>query len=161
MKIRSENIEQQYADEITKRLLNVQDPQVLYQQRLAYQKKKYDELLQKISFLDLHLRQEERRFDYPEDFRPFVFFFKFLARRPDADNTTSNLNRLKLWLPDTVLTSDGENPPMWLYTSQEGYVYRTDNFSAKNITNKMGSFASPDELVAVLKKVKLDTFAYF
>jgi len=140
--------------------MNIKDPALLHQERVNYQKRKYEELLQKISFLDGHLRQEERKYDYPDDFRPFVFFFKFLARRPDVDNSTSNLNRLKLWLPDTILTSDGDNPPMWLYTSQDGYVHRTDNFSAKNITNKLGSFASPDELVAVLKKPQVKDFAW-
>jgi len=160
MRVRSPNVIPHSPDSITNRLMNIKDPALLHQERVNYQKRKYEELLQKISFLDSHLRQEERKYDYPDDFRPFVFFFKFLARRPDVDNSTSNLNRLKLWLPDTILTSDGDNPPMWLYTSQDGYVHRTDNFSAKNITNKLGSFASPDELVAVLKKPQVKDFAW-
>ena len=154
MKVRSQNIDIHNQDDITNRLMNIKDPAILYQERQAYQRKKYEEVLEKISFLDVVAKNKDRRrYEYPEDFRPFVFFFKFLARRPDVDNSSSNLHRLRLWLPDTILTSDGDNPSMWLYTSQDGYVHRTDNFTAKNITSKLGSFASPDELVAVLKKV--------
>jgi hypothetical protein len=97
----------------------------------------------------------ERKYEYNDSFRPYVFFYKFLARRPDACSL-STVNRLKLWLPDTILSPEGDNPPMWLYSSQEGYVYRTDNFTQKNIVNKIGAFGSPDELVAVLKKVTFD-----
>ncbi len=38
---------------------------------------------------------------------------------------------------------------MWLYSSEDGYVYRADIFTGKNVATKLGNYASPDELVAV------------
>lgn len=43
--------------------------------------------------------------------------------------------------------------PMWFYSQLDGYVYRTDTFNLKNISTKLSNYASPDELVAVIKKV--------
>jgi len=159
MRVRSPNeLDSPFAhDDVQKRLAEIKDPAYLYHRRMMYQKRKYDELLQKISFLDVHLKPEERRYDYPDDFRPFVFFYKFLARRPDAE--TNPLNRLKLWFPDTIII-DGDAPPMWFYSTPDGMVHRTDFFNAKNIINKLGSFSSPDELCAVLKKPQGKDFSY-
>jgi LMBR1 domain-containing protein 1 len=40
---------------------------------------------------------------------------------------------------------------MWFYTAPDGYVYRTDAFNSKNVSTKLSNYASPDELVAVIK----------
>lgn len=42
---------------------------------------------------------------------------------------------------------------MWFYSSPEGVVYRTDLFTSKSVAAKLSNYASPDELVAVVKKV--------
>lgn len=87
---------------------------------------------------------------------PYVFFFKYMARKPDGpeDKQKSAPNRLKIWLPDTLVFNDGDLPAMWFYTSQSGHVFRADSFNKRNIIQKFGEHCSPDELVCVLKKVK-------
>lgn len=40
-----------------------------------------------------------------------------------------------------------------MYTSQDGYVYRTDNFNSKNVISKFGRNANDNDLVAVVKKI--------
>ena len=99
---------------------------------------------------------------------PFVCFFKFLAARPEdiqemerkCEKSGRQMTRkklesmkLKLWLPDTIVIGDSGCPPMWFYTAEDGFVYRTDSFTAKHVVAKLGNYASPDELVAVLKNV--------
>lgn len=127
--------------------------------RSSYDRKKYEQILSKISYLDLEKPLEERKYNYSyEGILPYVFFFKYLARKTDENNFGSDslYTRLKLWLPDTiVLNEKNDLPPMWFYTSEDGYVYRTDTFSMKNIVSKLSNYASPEELVAVLKKVYL------
>ena len=125
--------------------------------KMNFERKKYEQILTKISFLDLEKPQEERRYSYNyEGILPFVFFFKYLALKPEENNAgnASNFTRLKLWLPDTIVLNERNDlPPMWFYTSEDGYVYRTDSFGLKNVVTKLSNYASPDELVAVLKKV--------
>ena len=135
-------------------LENVIDPSVFRRQRYEEAKRKHEILMNKISFLDLDSRIEERKYKYNyEAIMPFIFFFKFLARKPRGNETT--INRLKLWIPDTIVFNErGELPPMWFYSSNEGFIYRTDNFSSKQIVNKLSNYSSTDELVAILKKVK-------
>ena len=135
-------------------LENVVDPSFLKRQRYEEAKRKHEILLNKISFLDLpDSRPEERKYKYNyEGMLPYLFFFKYLARKPHGMEST--VNRLKLWLPDTIVLNErGELPPMWFYSSNDGYVYRTDNFNAKQIINKLSNYSSADELVAILKKV--------
>lgn len=140
--------------------MNAEDPAELRKRRIEHQKKKYAELLQKITFLDFDSKEtgKERRYKYDlnNNMMPFAYFFKFLARKPEGTHAqqASTVNRLKLWIPDTILSAESADiNAMWIYSSQEGYVYRTDSFTSKNIINKLGNFASPDELVAVVKKV--------
>lgn len=64
----------------------------------------------------------------------------------------STLGRLKLWIPDTIVVNDSGLPEMWFYTSEEGYVYRTDSFNSKNVIAKLGRNAYEQELVCVIKK---------
>ena len=80
-------------------------------------------------------------------------FFKLLAKKQDPDRPVSDINRLKIWIPDTIVLNEKDCPPMWFYSSQKGFVYRTDSFSSKNVSSKLSNFASPDELVAIIKKV--------
>lgn len=87
---------------------------------------------------------------------PYLLFTKYLARKPDqpeGEVTQSKENRLKLWIPDTIVINDDNLPPMWFYSTPDGIVYRTDQFTTKNVAAKLSNYSSPDELVAVLKKV--------
>lgn len=127
--------------------------------RHTFERKKYEQILSKICFLDVENPQEERRYNYNyEGMLPYVFFYKYLAQKPDENGSSSvsNYTRLKLWLPDTIVLNERNDlPPMWFYTSEDGYVYRTDCFTIKNVVTKLSNYASPDELVAVLKKVEI------
>jgi LMBR1 domain-containing protein 1 len=81
---------------------------------------------------------------------PYIHFLKVLAKKPTEKQST--INRLKVWIPDTVVLNDGDIPPMWLYSNAQGFVFRTDTFTSKNVISKLANYTSPDELVAVLKK---------
>lgn len=83
---------------------------------------------------------------------PGVYFYKYLARKPKENGNESNLNRLKLWIPDTIICNEKELPNMWIYSSSEGYVYRTDTFNEKGTIHKLSQYCSKDELVVVVKK---------
>lgn len=124
-------------------------------------KRKYDILLTKIAFNDLHLPTKQRKYDYSADekLRPLVYFFKYLARKPEptVQQQQSNINRLKIWIPDTIVFNDGDLPPMWFYSNEQGYVKRTDTFVSKNIATKLGNYASPDELVALVKSARFNS----
>lgn len=155
-------ISQAHNDSIKTYFENVIDSSVLRQKRYEEARRKHEILLSKISFLDLpESKPEERKYKYNfEGMMPYIFFFKYLAKKPHGSE--SKINRLKLWIPDTIVLNErGELPPMWFYTSNDGYVYRTDNFNAKQIINKLSNYSSTDELVAVLKKVDIQLFLAF
>ena len=42
---------------------------------------------------------------------------------------------------------------MWLFSSVDGHVYRTDLFNYNNVVAKLTKKTEKDELVAVFKKV--------
>lgn len=42
---------------------------------------------------------------------------------------------------------------MWFYSTADGTVYRTDQFTSKSVAAKLSNYSSPDELVGVTKKV--------
>ena len=137
-------------------LKNLKNPAQFRKESMERARRKYEILLNKISFLDLDLRPEERRYKYKYDgMMPFIYFFKYLAKKPDGQPAMqlSNVNRLRLWIPDTIVVNEKEMPPFWLYSSEEGFVFRTDTFTSKNIVTKLGNYTSPDELVAVVKNV--------
>ena len=60
---------------------------------------------------------------------------------------------MKLWVPDTIISTENDNPPIWIYTSEDGYVYRTDSFFPRNIESQIIGDATSGEIVGVLKKV--------
>ena len=53
-------------------------------------------------------------------------------------------------MPDTIILNDGN--PMWIYSSTEGYVYRTETFIDQHIFSKLGDSENKEDLVAVLKR---------
>ncbi len=93
--------------------------------------------------MDIHLPMEQRRYKYSkETLMPYLYFFKYMAKKPidydfDEDDRSKS-QRLKLWviyififfvkLPDTIVINDRDLPPMWFYSSADGYVYRSDKF---------------------------------
>lgn len=104
-------------------------------QSRADRTKKYLRVANKVSLNESDLPDRDRKYQYPSSaFLPCVFFFKYLARKPTTIKNSKqepkeNPNGLKLNLPDTVIISDGDLPPMWLYTSQAGIVTRFDGFA--------------------------------
>ncbi len=94
---------------------------------------------------------------YTTEMRPFIFFYKFLCTKPEGTrkDLVSKHNRLRLWIPDTIIYNDiSKDTSFWVYSSFEGYVYRTNAFMDKHVIGKLGNAANPNELVAIVKKVK-------
>lgn len=133
-------------------LQNIQNPEEMKKIRIQQAKKKYDQLLQKVEFFEHD--QFERTYIYEKGLIPYIYFWKALARKPEGteQQIKSTINRLKIWVPDTIVLGDEDLPPMWFYSSPEGFVYRTDTFTKKHISAKLSNYSSPDELVAVFKK---------
>lgn len=78
---------------------------------------------------------------------PCGFFWRHLAK--------NNQQGVLCWMPDTLILNDGDVPVCWMYSNSKGYVEKNTNASLKEFINKLSLFSSPDELVAVLKKVTL------
>ncbi|KAL4477278.1 hypothetical protein ABPG73_003404 [Tetrahymena malaccensis] len=147
------NLQNEY--EIVNKLLGQYDPLEARKEKYKIQLKKHKQLLAKVSFFDPDIPPQERKYQYSyEKLMPYVFFFKYLAKKPNGpeEKQKNTINRLKIWLPDTLVFNDGDLPAMWFYTSQSGFVYRADSFNKRNIVQKFGEHCSPDELVCVLKK---------
>lgn len=104
-----------------------------------------------MNLVDDETTEKERT--YSQDLLPYIHFYKLLARKPDPEHpSTSVVNRLQLWIPDTIVLNDRDMPNYWLYSDPRGFVFRTDSFTAKNVVSKLANYTSPDELVAVVKK---------
>jgi hypothetical protein len=132
-------------DEIKKRL---DDHDQAFQERRHFERdqqiKMYKQTLARCSFRD---------YDYSNlPIGPCVAFYKMLARKPEGNKKqqSSTHGRLKIFIPDTLVYGDGDNS-MWFYSSKEGYVYRTDTFSEREIMKRLGSKVDSD-LVAVAKR---------
>lgn len=112
--------------------------------KLSEQERKFEKLYAQFSMLD------PTRFKYSQDtFMPYLFFFKFLAKR----NAEESKAKLRMWIPDTIIVNDRDLSGMWFYSGADGYVYRTDSFTARNAVQKFcDGTQTPDELVAVIKK---------
>ena len=90
--------------------------------------------------------------EYPnKDFRPKLYFYRFLAPLPDFINFPRH-SRLEMWIPNTIVC-DGNSSPFWIY-SKNGFVYRVDNFTQSQIYSRFGS-PNRNELSAVSKTVIL------
>lgn len=77
---------------------------------------------------------------------PCGFFWRHLAK--------NNQQGVQCWIPDTLVLNDGDVSTCWMYSNSKGYVEKNTNASLKEFINKLSLFSSPDELVAVLKKVR-------
>jgi LMBR1 domain-containing protein 1 len=66
------------------------------------------------------LPADKRVYKYnPESLMPYTQFFKVMARKPGESEQAqkSVVNRLRIWIPDTVVLNDGELPPIWIYSN--------------------------------------------
>jgi hypothetical protein len=71
---------------------------------------------------------------YPDDkFHPSVFFFKFLAMKPDYEGRKTT--KLKIYIPDTIVMNDIDSN-YWIFTDMDGFVTRTEIFSDSDILDK-------------------------
>ncbi|CAK60301.1 unnamed protein product (macronuclear) [Paramecium tetraurelia] len=141
----------QNRDEMIKQLQNLQDPYVLQRQRQQDVKRKYEQLLAQVNLM---YDEDGKERQYSVDFQRFIHFYKYLARRPDSEQSNQSvINRLQLWVPDTIVLNDREMPNYWLYSDSRGYVFRTDTFTSKKMLLANWPITHPpDELVAVVKK---------
>jgi len=82
--------------------------------------------------IDLDIPSYERKYQYSsERLMPYLFFFKYMARKPD--DSKSSGPRIHAWIPDTIIFNDGELPAMWFFTAKNGCIYRNDSFSKRTI----------------------------
>ncbi len=106
--------------------------------------------LEKINF------QFDEYGDYPDDsFQPSIFFFKFLANKPDYEKENSEKGkppkaRLKLYIPDTIILNDLDTN-YWIYTDIEGYVTRVEEIDSDVIEKFKSVEKDENELIGVSK----------
>ena len=106
--------------------------------------------LEKINF------QFEEYGEYPDDsFQPSIFFFKFLANKPDYEKENSEKGkppkaRLKLYIPDTIILNDLDTN-YWIYTDIEGYVTRIEEVDSDVIEKFRSLEKDENELIGVSK----------
>ena len=112
-----------------------------------YEKRAYENNLDKIKYWGKDYR-------YYNDLQPFLFFYKYLAKKTDMQEVSKHSN-LKVWIPDTVVYNDNW-APFWVYWSDDGYVYKTENFNEKHLHTKMWNPNNLDEVVAVTKFIEFD-----
>ena len=93
---------------------------------------------------------------YPDDsFQPSIFFFKFLANKPDYEKENSEKGkppkaRLKLYIPDTIILNDLDTN-YWIYTDIEGYVSRIEEVDSDVIEKFRSLDKDENELIGVSK----------
>lgn len=79
-------------------------------------------------------------------------FFKFLAKRPELKfKSTQHFRKLQIWIPDTIVYNDHGSGAFWIYTGEDGYVHKTENFQDKHIVSKLGDQYHLDEVAAIIK----------
>ena len=106
--------------------------------------------LEKINF------QFDEYGNYPDDvFQPSIFFFKFLANKPDYEKENSEKGkppkaRLKLYIPDTIILNDLDTN-YWIYTDIEGYVTRIEEVDSDVIEKFRSLEKDENELIGVSK----------
>ena len=106
--------------------------------------------LEKINF------QFEEYGEYPDDsFQTSIFFFKFLANKPDYEKENSEKGkppkaRLKLYIPDTIILNDLDTN-YWIYTDIEGYVTRIEEVDSDVIEKFRSLEKDENELIGVSK----------
>ena len=83
---------------------------------------------------------------------PKLNFYRYLAKLPDLKKVgNAHEWKLNLWIPDTIVYNDGGLQPFWVYTGEDGVVWKTEAFSEKDIISKMANQFKLDELVSIAK----------
>ncbi len=111
---------------------------------------KYEKMERKVSFKD---------YEYKTEMKPFLQFYKLLATKPTGTKSDlSKEGRLHLYIPDTIVYNDSgksyRTNPFWIYSSMEGFVYRTEAFQEHHVIQKLGNQFNLKELVAIQKTVR-------
>ena len=94
--------------------------------------------------------------EYPDDdFQPSIFFFKFLANKPDYEKENSEkgkkaTSKLKLYVPDTIVLNDLDSN-YWIYTDIEGNVNRIEETDSDVIEKFKSNDKDENELIGVSK----------
>ena len=116
--------------------------------------KRGKEFYNKMSLERINFQFEEYG-EYPnDDFQPSIYFFKFLANKPDYEKENQEkgkvcTSRLKLFIPDTIVLNDLD-ANYWIYTDIEGYVNRVEE-SDNEVIEKFKPQNDKNELIAVSK----------
>ena len=100
-----------------------------------------ESLLDQVNFL-------EPAYSYSFDFAPSASFFKFLSPKPGA---SSNIQKLKMWVPDTVVFNDTDRP-FWIYSNLNGEVCRFEGFNETEVYSKLPNSLSKSDASVLLKK---------
>ena len=106
-----------------------------------FEKKNFEATLEKVTFA-------ADRYRYDFNFGPGIPFYTYLSKPPvgDVRDETNTAGRLAMWVPDTIVFND-LHTAQWIFTSVDGYVYRTDIFLDSHIMNQIGNPTYPEELV--------------
>lgn len=93
--------------------------------------------------------------EYPDDdFQPSIFFYKYLAVKPDLEKENSDKGKptpkLKLYIPDTIVLNDLDSN-YWVYTDTNGNVCRIDESDGDVIEKFKPENGDPNELIGVSK----------
>ena len=116
--------------------------------------KKGKEFYNKLSLERINFQFEEYG-EYPnDDFQPSIYFFKFLANKPDYEKENQEkgkacISKLKLFIPDTIVLNDLDTN-YWIYTDIEGFVNRIEE-SDNEVIEKFKPQNDKNELIAVSK----------
>ena len=117
-------------------------------------KNKAKQFYNKLSLERINFQFEEYG-EYPnDDFQPSIYFFKFLANKPDYEKENSEkgkvcASKLKLFVPDTIVLNDLDTN-YWIYTDIEGNVNRIEE-SDNDVIEKFQPKNDKNELIAVSK----------
>jgi len=115
----------------------------------------YKEYLNVLSVKKINFEFDEYG-DYIDDnFQPSIFFFKFLANKPDYEKENFEKGkppkaRLKLYVPDTIILNDLDTN-YWIYTDIEGYVVRAEEIDSDVIEKFRSIEKDENELIGVSK----------
>ena len=113
-----------------------------------YELKDYQRLVEAIYFRDYYCLP---------GFETGLKFFKFLAKRPDLIQKGNQHHRkLQVWIPDTIVYNDQGSGVFWVYTGEDGFVHKTENFQDKHIVSKLGDQYHLDEVAAIIKSHEYD-----
>jgi len=129
---------------------------VLYNNELDRDKNRNrgKEFYNKLSLERINFQFEEYG-EYPnDDFQPSIYFFKFLANKPDYEKENQEkgkvcTSKLKLFIPDTIVLNDLDTN-YWVFTDIEGNVNRVEE-SDNEVIEKFKPMNDKNELIAVSK----------